>query len=46
MVANKKAIAVVGVTKEDIYIGDENNFVFGVANIMTQVGVFSFCRYD
>lgn len=46
MPSNPKAICVIGVTTWDIYPDETFSFVFGLANVMTQVGVFSFCRYD
>ena len=45
MPANPRAICIVAVTNEDIYPEDNFSFVFGLANVMTQVGIFSFCRY-
>jgi archaemetzincin len=44
MAANPKSICIIGVTNEDIH-SEDFSFVFGLANVMTQVGVFSFLRY-
>jgi len=41
-----RAICLIAVTTEDIYPEEGYSFVFGVANVMTQSGVFSFCRYS
>lgn len=40
------AYCVLGVTMEDLYPGDEWNFVFGWAMFRGRVGVHSFVRYD
>lgn len=39
-------VAYVGVTMEDLYHRDDWNFVFGLAETMEGMGVFSFHRYD
>lgn len=41
----RTTLATVGVTMEDLYPGDEWEFVYGEANPMDAVGVFSFARY-
>uniref|UniRef100_A0A7S1NID1 Archaemetzincin-2 n=1 Tax=Eutreptiella gymnastica TaxID=73025 RepID=A0A7S1NID1_9EUGL len=41
----RTTLATVGVTMEDLYPGDKWNFVYGEANPMDAVGVFSFARY-
>jgi archaemetzincin len=41
-----KAFGGIAVTMEDLYPDDEWNFVFGLANMMTKRGIFSFARYD
>ena len=41
----KKGLLIVGVTMSDIYPRDEWNFVYGLANCMDGVGVFSFRRH-
>lgn len=41
-----KCVAHIGVTVEDLYHRDDWNFVFGLAESMEGVGVFSFHRYD
>jgi len=33
------------VTTKDLYPEEYLTFVFGLANVMTQVGIFSFLRY-
>ena len=43
--AQRHAICVIAITNQDIY-SDDFSFVFGLANIMTQCGIFSFCRYQ
>ncbi len=40
------AYAVLGVTLEDIYPGDNWNFVYGWAYYKARVGIFSFIRWD
>jgi archaemetzincin len=40
------AFCVLGITMEDLYPGDDWNFVFGQAATNAGVGVFSFARYD
>lgn len=42
----RDAYAVVAVTMEDLYPGDDWNFVFGEANLHGGSGVFSFARYN
>lgn len=44
--SNPKAICIIAVTTQDIYPDDTFNFVFGLANVMTQAGIFSFYRYS
>ncbi len=39
------AFCVLGVTLEDLYVGDDDNFTAGLASIANRVGVFSFCSY-
>ncbi|MDQ8203060.1 archaemetzincin [Pelagicoccus sp. SDUM812003] len=39
------AYAVIGITMMDLYPDDSWNFVFGLANTRSGVGVFSFARY-
>lgn len=36
---------IVGITDQDIYKDEANNFVFGLADPRTRKAVFSFCRY-
>ncbi|CDW89051.1 archaemetzincin-2 isoform x2 [Stylonychia lemnae] len=43
---NPKAICIIAITTQDIYPDEKFSFLFGLANITTQVGVFSFLRYD
>ncbi len=43
---NPRAICIIAVTNEDIYPEESFNFVFGLANVMTQAGIFSFHRYS
>ena len=43
--AEKHAVCVMAITNQDIYTEDFD-WLFGVANVMTQCGVFSFCRYQ
>ncbi|CAG9333377.1 unnamed protein product [Blepharisma stoltei] len=38
--------AIIGVTMADIYSGEASNFVFGLANVITKSGIFSFARYS
>jgi len=40
------AYAILGLTNEDLYSGDNWHFVFGWASYTTGVGTFSFKRYD
>lgn len=40
------AFCVLGITMEDLYPGEDWNFVFGQASLDAGVGVFSFARYD
>ena len=40
----RKAVCYVGITNKDLTL-EEFGFVFGVANVMTESGVFSFARY-
>lgn len=44
--AGRHAFCVLGVTMEDIYPGEEWNYVFGQARPMERVGVFSFARHS
>lgn len=44
--AGRRAFCVLGVTMEDIYPGDEWNYVYGQARPMQRVGVFSFARHS
>ncbi|CEM22060.1 unnamed protein product [Vitrella brassicaformis CCMP3155] len=46
VLGHRRAFCVVGFTMEDIYPGEEWNFVFGQARPMERVGVFSFARHD
>jgi len=39
------AFCILAMTKVDIYPRDEWNFVFGLADMGDQAGVFSFARY-
>jgi archaemetzincin len=41
----RKTLAVVAVTMEDLYPGDDWNFVYGQAYALEAVGVFSFARF-
>mmetsp|Transcript_8063 Transcript_8063/g.15867 ORF Transcript_8063/g.15867 Transcript_8063/m.15867 type:complete len:307 (+) Transcript_8063:13971-14891(+) len=41
-----KRFAVIAVTMNDLYNEESWNFVFGLANVMTKMGIFSFARYD
>jgi len=43
--AHPKSICVIAITNFDLFPESDFNFVFGLANVMTQVGVFSFYRY-
>lgn len=43
---NGNALAMIGITFEDIYNGDDNNYVFGLGSAASKTGVFSFARYD
>jgi archaemetzincin len=40
------AFCVLGITMEDLYPGDDWNYVFGQAALTAGVGVFSFARHD
>ena len=40
------AYCMLSVTMEDIYPRESWNFVFGLANLTSRTGVFSFVRYD
>lgn len=40
------AFCMLGITMEDLYPGEEWNFVFGQASQNSGIGVFSFARYD
>ena len=42
---HQKSFAVIGVTLSDIYPREDWNFVFGLANSATRVGIFSMARY-
>lgn len=42
----KDGFCVVGITMKDLYIDEENNYVFGVADPRSRKGVFSFCRHQ
>jgi len=42
----KDCFALLGVLMTDIYNCDEWNFVFGLADLRSSVGVFSFARYS
>jgi len=44
--AKRRAFCRLAVTLEDIYPGDEWNYVFGQARPMERVGVFSFARHS
>lgn len=46
VLAHRNAYSRLGVTLEDIYPGDEWNYVFGQARPMERVGVFSFARHS
>lgn len=46
VVSKRRAYCRLGVTLEDIYPGDEWNYVFGQARPMERVGVFSFARHS
>lgn len=39
------AYCLIAVTLEDLYPGDDFNYVFGLARLTARVGVFSFARY-
>ncbi|MDR2980640.1 MAG: archaemetzincin [Puniceicoccales bacterium] len=41
----KDAYCLIAVTMDDLYPAPSWNFVFGMANLSTRVGVFSFARY-
>lgn len=41
-----KRFAVIAVTMNDLYNEESWNFVFGLANVITKMGIFSFARYD
>lgn len=43
---NRKDLVTVLVTMEDVYPREEWNFVYGIADIMNGVGVWSFARLD
>lgn len=40
------AFCLLGVTMEDLYPGDDWNFVFGIASLNERIGIYSFARYD
>ena len=40
-----KSVCIIAITNQDLYCEDFS-FVFGLANVMTQSGIFSFCRYN
>ncbi len=42
----KDAYCVMGITLNDIYPGDNWNFVYGWAKYKARVGIFSFLRWD
>lgn len=42
----KDAYCMLTVTMQDLYPYDSWNYVFGWANYVSRIGVFSFCRYD
>ncbi|CAE7709804.1 Ank3 [Symbiodinium necroappetens] len=44
--SHRKAYCRLGITMEDIYPGEEWNYVFGQAKPMERVGVFSFARHS
>lgn len=46
VVSKRNAYCRLGVTLEDIYPGDEWNYVFGQARLLERVGVFSFARHS
>ena len=45
-VAPLDAFGSVGVTMKDLYHNEDWNYVFGLANLITKRGIFSFARYD
>lgn len=46
VISKRGSYCTLGVTLEDIYPGDEWNYVFGQARVMERVGVFSFARHS
>jgi archaemetzincin len=38
--------AIIGVTTMDLFHEDENNFVYGLSNVINKSGIFSFARYS
>ncbi len=42
----KDAACLIGITMEDLYEGNDDSFVVGMAAGYDGVGVFSFLRYD
>ena len=43
---NRDTFCILAVTNQDLYPKEEWNFVFGLANLSTGTGVFSFCRHQ
>ena len=43
---NDNAICTIAVTNQDIYNGENSNFVFGLASRLKRVGCFSFHRLN
>jgi len=43
---HRRAFCKLGITLEDIYPGEEWNFVYGQANMLERAGVFSFARHS